>query len=105
MPSWSNPLELRDGTIIYGGAGYFVNYYWLISIIPGFLFSFYGLIILTYNYTITPFLIIGVGLQTLLWFPDKLNKFWPLDIRTWKGFGLLVIFLIIIMFILAKHLY
>jgi len=50
--------------------------------------------------------LIGFPLQILVMFPDKLNKIWPIDIKSDKGFTLLylsIVALILICGFLVIH--
>ncbi len=93
---------LKNDSLDLENKKYYFKHYFLLNIMLILLFTTIGLFIFISNHTITFALIIGICLQTLLWFPDKINKIWPWNLKTRKGIISLTISIIILTIILIK---
>ncbi|MDO5852136.1 MAG: hypothetical protein Q4Q23_06580 [Methanobacteriaceae archaeon] len=102
-----HPITLRNGEISYDALGYCITPYFCLIGFVGCLTTFFGIGHLFFG-KLTPMTIIGLILPVILWFPDKLNKIWPIDLKTWTGFQSLCytfIIIYIIMFLTANFIF
>lgn len=97
-PDEFKPTTLKDGKIEYGAIDYHLGHYEAMSVIISALFTGYGLILLIQGH-LNILVLIGFPLQLLLLFPDKLNKIWPIDLKSKNGFRLLYLFIILLIII------
>jgi hypothetical protein len=88
IPSAQNPVY-SGSNLISGGPGYNPLYYLLFSFASGSASTIWGFSMLNFpdNPIQKGLIMIFMGLigQTLVLFPDKLNKISPVDTRTRKG--------------------
>jgi len=110
IPSARNPAH-KGPNLVTGGPGYNPLYYLLFSFSIGGASTVWGFSMLNFpdvpsNLGISTILI-GIIAQSIVLFPDKINKFSPVDIRTRNGLYLMVglsICIIIIVLLLTSFL-
>ncbi|MEN4018955.1 MAG: hypothetical protein PQ975_08420 [Methanobacterium sp.] len=86
------------------GPGYFPFGYWLLSALLGFQTTGRGFSALYFYFTKgSPSLefclvsiLVGLVVQSIILFPDKLNKIVPIDLRTRNGFGFMFVLTIVL---------
>jgi len=104
-PDEFKPTTLKDGTVEWGAVDYHFGHYGAIYMVISGVFTSYGTLILMQGH-MNILVLIGFPLQILVMFPDKLNKIWPIDIKSDKGFTLLylsIVALILICGFLVIH--
>lgn len=92
IPSEENPVYVGSD-VVTDGPGYNPFYYWLFSFPIGIVSTFWGFYMLNFqsnpvNHGIS-LILVGLALQTLVLFPDVINRVSPVDLRTKKGIQLM----------------